>query len=492
MTDHVILWFRSDLRLDNHPGVAAALASGRPVLPLYIWDENLGTRPLGAASRWWLKRSLQALDEDLRKRGSRLILASGHAGIALSHISREYDVKTVYCSDSFDPAMQEMDRDIRNHLDDQHIALKIVNSTLLVPANHLKTKTSQPYRVFTPFARAMVDQGFTAVDKLSANSGTIWPHPEVWPASLTVDDLPLSTRTRSGHDWAAGFAVYTPGERGAHRALDHFIAHGLQAYADGRDRPDREATSRLSPHLRFGEISPQRVLHDIDDAARHDPHLREGAAKFRSELLWREFCYGLLAQQPRLHTTNVRRAFDAFPWETNHKGLYAWQRGKTGYPLVDAGMRQLWQTGCMHNRVRMVAASFLIKHLLIDWRHGEQWFWDCLIDADPANNPANWQWVAGCGADAAPYFRIFNPLSQAEKFDPDGVYRARFIQGYKPEPVGKKQTRSHADLFDKADESSEDGYPGPIVDHDFARKRALAAFQQMRAQKDPDHDDDTD
>jgi deoxyribodipyrimidine photo-lyase len=474
----VILWFRGDLRLDDHPGVAAALATGRPILPLYIWDENAGARDrpraMGGASRWWLRRSLEALDEDLRRRGSRLIIAFGSGEVILGHFAQEYDAKTIYCSHDFDPASEAYLDGLRHHLSDQHIRFEIANATLLGVPSQLKTKSNQPYRVFTPFARAMVDSGLASVDKLPANADRPWPAPETWPNTLPIKALPLESRTRSGADWAAGFSAFTPGARGAKIALRRFIEHALQGYAEDRDRPDRYGTSRLSAHLRFGEISPQRVLYEVEDAARHDPSLRTGAARFRAELLWREFCYDLLAQQPRLHTVNFRRDFDDFPWRDDEQGFRAWTRGETGYPLVDAGMRQLWRTGWMHNRVRMVAASFLVKHLLIDWRRGEQWFWDCLVDADPANNPANWQWVAGCGADAAPYFRIFNPVSQAERFDPDGAYRTRFIGELAPKG-------NQGDLFDTAGKDSGNRtYPQPIVDHDFARKRALDAFAAMR------------
>ncbi len=341
----------------------------------------------------------------------------------------------------------------------------------------------------------MVDAGFAAVDKLPAHSTRAWPRPAYWPKSLKIKDLQLSdTRTRSGHDWAAGFDVFTPGEHAAQTALRHFIDHGLADYANGRDRPDLDATSRLSPHLRFGEISPQRVLHDVDTAARRDPRLQAGADKFRNELIWRDFSYNLLHQQPRLDHVNFRREFDDFPWRDDDKGFRAWTRGETGFPLVDAGMRQLWQTGWMHNRVRMVAASFLVKHLLIDWRRGEQWFWDCLVDADPANNTAQWQWVAGSGADAAPFFRIFNPITQAEKFDPDGAYRTKFIPGY-THPTGKTaHRRNQDDLFDSAGKGVENTtYPqSPIVAHDMARQRALDAFKDMRNHRSDDHDDDAD
>ncbi|MGZ3298911.1 MAG: cryptochrome/photolyase family protein, partial [Asticcacaulis sp.] len=292
---------------------------------------------------------------------------------------------------------------------------------------------------------------------------------------LRLDD----TVTRSGMDWAEGFDAFTPGEAGALAALDAFIANGLRDYADGRDRPDQRMTSRLSPHLRFGEISPRRVLHEIEHAAASDPQFRPGATKFRSEMLWREFCYGLLHQQPCLHTVNFRSEFNSFPWQEDETGFRAWTRGQTGYPLVDAGMRELWQTGWMHNRVRMVTASFLTKHLLIDWRRGEQWFWDCLLDADPANNPAGWQWVAGSGADAAPYFRIFNPAAQADRYDPKADYRRRFIPGYTLSSKGDAHRRIEPDLFDSAGKDSHHAtYPQPIVDHAFARQRALDAYRQ--------------
>jgi deoxyribodipyrimidine photo-lyase len=249
--------------------------------------------------------------------------------------------------------------------------------------------------------------------------------------------------------------------------LRQFLREGLADYANGRDRPDVNVTSRLSPHLRFGEISPHRILLELNKAVAANPRLSAPAAKFRSELAWRDFSYNLLHQQPRLHTTNFRDDFDSFPWRNDPVALRAWRRGETGYDLVDAGMKELWTTGHMHNRVRMIAASFLIKHLLIDWREGERWFWDCLLDADPANNPASWQWVAGCGADAAPYFRIFNPITQAAKFDPKGVYRARWLGGDLDSYV----------RADKAGTPNADPRRRPIVEHSFARQRALDAYQ---------------
>lgn len=324
------------------------------------------------------------------------------------------------------------------------------------------TRSGQPFRVFTPFYRAALDAGLFQPYDPGGLPQKPWPSPKVWPESLEIDALGLNnTVSTSGRNWASGFDRFTPGENGALQALRAFIDDRLSGYADERDRPDLEATSYLSPHLRFGEISPRRILYELDKAVRQRPSLAAPAEKFRSELAWREFSYGLLHQVPDLHMTNVRREFDAFPWRDDDKGFRAWCRGETGYALVDAGMRELWRTGYMHNRVRMVCASFLTKHLLIDWRRGEQWFWDCLLDADPANNPASWQWVAGCGADAAPYFRIFNPLSQAEKFDPSARYRTRWLDGH--------------------------NRPDPIIDHGHARNRALEAYHTIR--KDARHDD---
>jgi deoxyribodipyrimidine photo-lyase len=456
----VLLWFRADLRLRDHPGVAEAIASGRPVIPLFIWDDALYSRPLGAASRWWLHRALKALDKDLRELGSRLIIQSGRSRDILRNFSKDNNVKTVIYSHTFEQKIEDFD----NRLDlGPYVDFRRHNSTLIVPPGAIATKSGMPFRVFTPFYRAATDAGLFHPYDPGGMPGGKWHAPGRWPDSLTLDDLGLDdTRTASGKDWAAGFDRFTPGEAGARQALDAFIEDHLMGYANDRDRPDLDATSHLSPHLRFGEISPHRILFELDQAVRNRRTLVTPAEKFRSELAWREFSYGLLGQVPNLHTTNVRREFDGFPWRDDDDGFRAWCRGETGYDLVDAGMQELWQTGYMHNRVRMVCASFLTKHLLIDWRRGEDWFWDCLLDADPANNPASWQWVAGCGADAAPYFRIFNPITQAEKFDPAGRYRARWL-----------------DVHNR---------PKPVIDHGHARNRALEAYATIR-NKDARHDD---
>lgn len=462
----VILWFRFDLRLADHAGVAAALATRRPILPLYIWDEQAMTRPLGAASKWWLHQSLHVLNEDLRCLGSRLIILRSCSDVALTDIALKIHAKTIIYSESFDPVSQECDRQTRNELRQIGLEVQSFNTTLLSDPGSILTNDSKPYRVFTPFNRALKARVMPNVDCQKEPSTSFWRAPEIWPDSLSLDELNLTPKkTPSGLDWSEGFHRFTPGEAGARKALGHFLKHGLKHYASDRDRPDRDVTSCLSPHLRFGEISPHRITAELDRAVAGDGSLEGPAEKFRSELAWREFSYGLLRQQPRLHERNFRQDFDGFPWRDDDVSFRAWTRGETGYPLVDAGMKELWRTGFMHNRVRMVCASFLTKHLMIDWRRGEQWFWDCLVDADPANNPASWQWVAGCGADAAPYFRIFNPQTQADKFDPNGTYRRKWIPGF---------GRGH-DLFDNR--AATPPYPSPIVDHAFARQRALEAYQ---------------
>ena len=476
----IILWFRFDLPLHDHAGVRAAIESDQPILPLYIWDETPAIRQLGAASKWWLNRSLEALKEGLQKQGSRLIVERGDTQVILASIAKEYSVKTIYCSQTFDPQNERNDEELSNALSAAGIELKRLNNTLLIPPATLCTQGGKPFRVFTPFYKSLLASGVCDIDTLPDLPAKDWPQPTIWPQSLAVADLGLKPDLPpSGRDWSQRFDRFKPGESGARGALRHFLKNSLQTYEVDRDRPDLDLTSHLSPHLRFGEISPKRILYEVARAAKANYRFSASVAKFRAELAWREFSYGLLAQQPRLHIVNFRRDFDHFEWRHDEAQFRAWCRGETGYELVDAGMRELWQTGYMHNRVRMVAASFLIKHLLIDWRRGEQWFWDCLLDADPANNPASWQWVAGCGADAAPYFRIFNPITQAEKFDPKGLYRSQYIQGYTHSPTDAGHTKKQTELFENTNTFLK--YPQPIVDHAFARDRALQAYKNRMA-----------
>lgn len=457
----VILWFRRDLRLKDHPGVISALHSGRPIVPIYIHDESIYNRPLGAASKWWLHRSLKTLGEELERHCSRLIILSGSAKSELLDIIDKTNAKTVICSHIFEAVTQHYDDNLEKTLSHRYVDFERHNATVLAPPGALLTKSGTPFKVFTPYYRALVDGGFCEAYEPDTITQRKWPAPKHWPHGVSLDSLKFNeTRSKSGRDWAMGFNRFTPGEDAAHDALARFIDEDLQTYEDDRDRPAKDATSHLSPHLRFGEISPQRILFETYEAVKYKRSLLRGADKFRAELAWRDFCYQLLDQHPMMHKENMRGQFDAFEWRDDDKGFNAWCRGETGYPLVDAGMRELWQTGYMHNRVRMVTASFLIKHLLIDWRRGEEWFWDCLVDADPANNPGNWQWVAGSGADASPFYRVFNPMAQAERFDPAGTYCSRY------------KGRAHE----------------PIVAHDFARQRALDTYGRIRGTQRTDHD----
>ena len=453
----VIVWFRDDLRLADHPALAAAVKSGQAVVCLYVLDEKTpGIRALGGAAKWWLAGSLRALDESIAKRGGTLTLRRGAGASVVEDVVRATGASTVYWNLRYDHGAQA-DAQIEQKLTSQGIAVRTFQAALLHEPP-LLGKSGKPLQVFTPFWRTLQEMGtprapLPAPKRIDGVSGI---------RSDTLESWALEPK---GPDWASGMrAFWTRGEAAAHQRLSDFLDDELAGYATQRDRPDIAGTSRLSPHLRFGEISPFQVWHSAKMLADSVPARARDVEKFLSEVGWREFCYHLLCQHPDLATENIDKRFDRFPWRTDKKALRAWQKGETGYPLVDAGMRQLWQTGWMHNRVRMVVASFLVKHLLIDWRDGEQWFWDTLVDADPASNPASWQWVAGCGADAAPYFRVFNPAIQSEKFDPKGDYARKFVPEF-----GDAGT-----LFAKP-------YRAPIVDHKAARERALKAFASLKA-----------
>lgn len=462
-----ILWFRQDLRLSDNPALFAAIKRG-PVLPVYILDDEApGHWKSGGASRWWLHHSLAALDADLRKHGSRLILRRGPAQKVLKTLVADSGAGAVFWNRLYEPWAIARDTHIKDHLKAAGTQIESFNASLLNEPWELKTGTGGPYRVFTPFWRAA--RGNLSTLDLSPAPRQV-PAPAEWPASDSLASwklLPVKP------DWATGFGpLWTPGERGARKRLDSFLSGALDGYASNRDRPDIEATSRLSPHLHFGEISPRQVCKAA--LAHAQSQGQEGSAdKFMSEIGWREFSHHLLYHFPHLPERNYRETFDAFPWQDSDVAFRKWTRGQTGYPVVDAGMRELWATGYMHNRVRMVAASFLIKHLLIPWQRGAHWFWDTLLDADLANNSASWQWVAGSGADAAPYFRIFNPVIQGEKFDPAGTYVKRWI----PELRACPDRFIHSP-WDAPDFTSL-RYPAPIIEHAVARDRALKAFQSL-------------
>jgi deoxyribodipyrimidine photo-lyase len=433
-----IVWLRDDLRLADNPALTAAAERGEPVVLVYVLDEvSPGIRSLGAASRWWLHHSLAALAEAV---GGSLVLRRGAAEDVIPALVAETDAGAVYWNRRYS-ASREIDARLKLVLREADLNVQSFAANLLHEPWTVTTGDGNPYRVFTPFWRACLERPVRAP----------LPAPSVQWGDAASDALADWTLLPTSPDWATGLREsWTPGEVGAHARLELFLDEGLPLY-HRRDEPAVPATSRLSPHLRFGEVSPFQLW----DAAqgRH-----ANSAKFLSEVGWREFSWNILYRSPQLATENFRPAYDGFPWGKADPGeLAAWQHGRTGIPLVDAGMRELWHTGYLHNRVRMVTASFLTKNMLVDWRVGEAWFWDTLVDADEANNPASWQWVAGSGADAAPYFRVFNPELQAAKFDPDETYLRRWIP-----------------------ELHTDAYPEPMLDLAQSRRDALAAWESVR------------
>jgi deoxyribodipyrimidine photo-lyase len=456
----VILWLRQDLRLADNPALAAALATGRPIVPLFILHEAADGRPWGAASRWWLDKSLRALDADLRARGSRLILRRGDPAVIVPALAERLGAQ-VFWNRLYGPAAVERDGALKAEL-----GAISCNASLLAEPWRVRTGSGGPYAVFTPFWKAA--QAAIADGPLTGAPRRL-PTPDVWPGS---DDIDAWSLHPSKPDWSTGFGDWTPGEAGAQDRLKALLKR-LKAYPRLRDRPDMDGTSGLSAHLHWGEVGPRQVRAAVREAVLSQLATQAEADKYLAELGWREFNHALLHHHGDIARRDMRPAFDRFPWRRDAAGLRAWKEGRTGYPLVDAGMRQLWATGTMHNRVRMVVASFLIKHLLIDWREGEAWFWDTLVDACAANNPGNWQWSAGCGADAAPFFRIFNPTIQGRRFDPHGDYVRRWVPELSRLPAAAIHTPWLA--------GGAPGYPRPIVDHGAARARALEAFAAVRA-----------
>jgi len=476
LTKPTLVWLRDDLRLADNPALAAAAGIEAPLVVVYILDEmSEGIRPLGGASKWWLHGSLAALGEALAARGQRLVLRHGPARDVLLELASEIDAGHVFWNRRYGGGERAVDSSIKASLKAQGVSVASFQANLLCEPWTVRTKADQPFRVFTPFWKACRAQ-FPPRQPLPTVENL--PPPIAGLRSESLADWRLLP---AKPDWAAGLrATWTPGEAGAQARFQAFRDETLKDYAAHRDEPAADVSSRLSPHLRFGEISPFQLWHGLA-AEGQGSGAELGQAnidKFLSEIGWREFSWHLLYHQPDLATRNFQSRFDTFPWPPVDEGaLEAWQKGRTGIPIVDAGMRELWQTGFMHNRVRMITASFLIKNLMVDWRIGEAWFWDTLVDADAANNPAGWQWVAGSGADAAPYFRVFNPVLQGEKFDADGEYVRRYV----PELAKVPANRIHAPWKS----GGIAGYPEPIVDLAATRARALLAFSRMR-------DDDVD
>ena len=482
MSNPVIMWFRQDLRISDNAALAAAAAGGRPVLAVFVLDEAAsGAWPPGGASRWWLHHSLRSLDERLKAIGSRLILRRGNSIDELLAIAAESGAGAIYLSRGYEPLAGGLEQSLNAACQELGIEVRRFCGALLIEPEDLRNQSGQPFRVFTPFWRTLL-----ATKRPQAPGPALQrlKKPQHWPRSDRLEDWQL---VPTKPDWAGGLrATWEPGEVGAAKRLIALVDDALASYATDRDRPDRPGTSMLSPHLHFGELSPHQCWRTVDLARERNPGLAKGADSFLRELGWREFSYHLLYHWPSLPETSFRPEFEPFPWEPDNAeqraGFAAWSRGQTGYPIVDAGMRQLWQTGWMHNRVRMIAASFLTKHLLVPWQMGARWFWDTLVDADLASNSASWQWVAGSGADAAPYFRIFNPILQGQKFDPGGDYVRHYVPDIARLPVKFLHApwTAPTEVLDTAGVRLGQTYPLPIIGHGDARRRALAAYSTIK------------
>jgi deoxyribodipyrimidine photo-lyase len=455
MTAPSIVWLRRDLRLNDQAALLAACAAG-PVVPVYVLDDETPQhRAMGGASRWWLHHSLAALGAELEAKGSRLILRRGKCEAALAALAAELGTRKVYALHHYEPWWRNAERAVG-----QALTLHLHHGNYLAPACSVLTGSGTPFKIFTPFWRALQQRMLPPPPPMSAPESI--PAPTHWPTSDRLEDwglLPVLP------DWSGGLlAEWTPGEAGAAERLEDFAGHA-KSYADQRNLPALQGTSRLSPHLHFGEVSPAAVWHRVAQAG-------GSVGTFLGELGWRDYAQNVIVQLPDYGARNAKAQYDALAWRNGvaaEADLKAWQQGRTGYPIVDAGMRQLWQSGWMHNRVRMIAASFLIKHLLIDWRRGEQWFWDTLVDADYGSNAVNWQWSAGSGIDAQMFVRIMAPLSQSAKFD-----AASYIRRWVPELAHL----SDADIHDPMRPVR--GYPPKLIGHVEARARALAAWSGVK------------
>lgn len=473
-----IVWFREDLRLADNPALHAARERGEPLLCVFVVEDDEDVRQDGAASRWWLHHSLEALADALDKAGARLDILRGSSAKLVPQLAKAAEAGALFVNRRYG-APAKLDERIEQALTDDGRAVEVLNGRLLHEPWEIKTKSGGSYGVYTPYWKNVVagglpDEPLPKPRKLDGAS-----YPSGGPKRVALKDLDLLP---TKPDWAGGLRdEWTPGEAGAAARLRAFLKDGLADYSDERNRLASFGTSRLSPHLRFGEISPRTIVAEVKAAETKTS--KKGAETFLSEIGWREFDYHNLHYHPDVATKNLHGQFDRMPWKKIGKAdLERWQQGRTGFPVVDAGMRELWTTGYMHNRVRMITASFLIKDLLCDWRIGEEWFWDCLCDADPANNTMNWQWVAGSGADAAPFFRIFNPVSQGEKFDPKGEYVRRWV----PELAKIEGKAIHSpwtldrEELEAAGVTLGETYPEPMVDHKTARKAALDAYEKVK------------
>ncbi|NVJ98021.1 MAG: deoxyribodipyrimidine photo-lyase [Alphaproteobacteria bacterium] len=467
------------LRLDDHPALAEACDSGAPVVPLYIFDEAaMGRWVPGGARRWWLQGALKSLTADLAAMGSKLIVARGDTVAVLQKAMQQTGAGAIYLTRGYSPYERETEQAVHAYAVENDLLCRRFAGNLLLEPEMVENKQGRPYEVFTPFWRRACE---LIDDVAPLDAPEDMAAPDSWPESLPLDALEFAPMPAF---WADPIAeVWQPGEAAARERLSDFLEEAAATYPKMRDYPAVEATSRLSPYLVSGEISPRRIWYETQRYIAANEASASGASGFLREVGWREFSYHLLFHFPHMMRAPLKERFADFPWRAGDgKALNEWQKGLTGFPIVDAGMRQLWQTGWMHNRVRMVVASFLVKDMLWHWHEGEDWFWDTLVDADPANNSASWQWVAGCGADAAPYFRIFNPIAQGEKFDKDGGY----IRTYVPELADMPNDYIHKPfeapegVLRMAGVELGKTYPRPMLDRKAARERALAALGTIK------------
>lgn len=476
-----LIWLRRDLRVADQPALEAALAAGLTPVPLYIHDEPTSHWPLGAASAWWLHHSLCALDRELQALGTHLRIQSGSSETVLLQTSKALGASHVFWNRLYEPLAVARDQGIKQRLREAGLRVESFNAGLLREPWELRKADGDPYRVFTPFWKALLKSG--PIRPATAAPQTLPPGPTLEGPS--VEELQLLPQI----PWYRGFqATWTPGEAGAHAALQALLEERLLEYPEDRDRPDLPGTSRLSPHLHFGEISPQQIWHAVGQWS--DRHTGAGAVKaaeaYVRQLGWREFGHHLLFHFPGTPDAPLDPRFRGFPWRRAYDDdLGRWQRGETGIPIVDAGMRELWHSGWMHNRVRMICASLLTKNLLIPWSEGAAWFWDTLVDADLANNTLGWQWTAGCGADAAPYFRVFNPVRQGERFDPDGSYVRRWVPELKTMPAEwiHQPWAAPRVVLEAAGVEPGADYPSPIVDLRESRERVLEKWEWVKRQE---------